>query len=50
MDTQTIDQEYEKLQGEFQEVATTVKGLADKMQAAQKAGDATRRRGSRIWS
>lgn len=40
MDTQTIDQEYEKLQTEFQEVAATVKGLADKLQAAGKAGDA----------
>ena len=40
MDTQTIDQEYAKLQTEFQDVATTVKGLADKMQAAGKAGDA----------
>ena len=40
MDTQTIDQEYAKLQSEFQDVAATVKGLADKMQAAQAAGDA----------
>jgi len=40
MDTQTIDQEYEKLQAEFQDVATTVKGLADKLQAASAAGDA----------
>lgn len=40
MDTQTIDQEYGKLQSEFQEVAATVKGLADKLQAAQAAGDA----------
>jgi len=39
MDTQTIDQEYEKLQTEFQDVAQTVKGLAEKMQAAEKAGD-----------
>ncbi len=39
MDTQTIDQEYGKLQTEFQEVAATVKGLADKLQAAQAAGD-----------
>jgi hypothetical protein len=40
MDTQTIDQEYAKLQQEFQDVAATVKALADKMQAAQKGGDA----------
>lgn len=39
MDTQTIDQAYAQLQTEFQDVATTVKGLAEKMQAAQKAGD-----------
>jgi hypothetical protein len=40
MDTQTIDQEFETLQTEFQDVAKTVQGLAAKMQAAQKAGDA----------
>jgi hypothetical protein len=40
MDTQMIDQEYAKLQAEFQDVATTVKALADKLQAASKAGDA----------
>ena len=40
MDTRTIDQEYEKLQGEFADVAKTVQGLAEKMQAAEKAGDA----------
>ena len=40
MDTQTIDQEYEKLQAEFQDVAKTVKALADKLQTASKAGDA----------
>ena len=39
MDTQTIDQEFEKLQTEFQDVAKTVQGLASKMQAAEKAGD-----------
>jgi hypothetical protein len=39
MDTQTIDQEYEKLQTEFRDVAQTVQGLAEKMQAAEKAGD-----------
>jgi hypothetical protein len=40
MDTQTIDREYEQLQAEFQDVAVTVQGLAEKMQAAAKAGDA----------
>lgn len=40
MDTQTIDQEFEKLQAEFQDVAKTVQGLAAKLQAAEKAGDA----------
>jgi hypothetical protein len=40
MDTQTIDQEYEKLQGEFADVAKTVKTLADKLQAAANGGDA----------
>ena len=39
MDTQTIDQEFEKLQTEFQDVASTVKSLAAKMQAAEAAGD-----------
>lgn len=34
-----IDQEYEKLQTEFQDVAKTVRGLAEKMQAAEKSGD-----------
>lgn len=40
MDADTIDQEYEKLQSEFQDVAKTVQGLAEKMQAAEKTGDA----------
>ena len=40
MDTQTIDQAYAQLQTEFQDVAKTVQALAEKMQAAQKAGDA----------
>jgi hypothetical protein len=40
MDTQTIDQEYEKLQTEFQDVAASVKALATKLQAAADAGDA----------
>jgi len=39
MDTETIDQEYEKLKGEFDDVATTVQALATKMQAAEQAGD-----------
>jgi hypothetical protein len=39
MDPQTIDQEYEKLHGEFADVAKTVQGLAEKMQAAETAGD-----------
>jgi hypothetical protein len=40
MDAQTIDQEFEKLQSEFQEVAGAVGELATKLQAAEKAGDA----------
>ncbi len=40
MDAATIDKEFEQLQAEFQDVATTVQGLATKMQAAEKAGDA----------
>ena len=40
MDTQTIDEEFGKLQTEFQDVATTVKGLAEKLQAAAASGDA----------
>ena len=40
MDAQTIDQEFEKLQNEFQEVAGAVQALATKLQAAQKTGDA----------
>jgi alanyl-tRNA synthetase len=39
MDADTIDEEYEKLQTEFQDVAKTVQSLAEKMQAAEKAGD-----------
>jgi hypothetical protein len=37
---QTIDHEYEKLQTEFQDVASTVKALAEQMRAAETAGDA----------
>jgi hypothetical protein len=40
MDTDTIDQEYGKLEGEFEDVVKTVQALADKLQAAEKAGDA----------
>jgi seryl-tRNA synthetase len=40
MDATTIDQEFEQLQAEFQDVAKTVQALAEKMQAAEKAGDA----------
>jgi hypothetical protein len=40
MDTQTVDEEFAKLQTEFQDVATTVQTLAEKLQAAAKSGDA----------
>jgi hypothetical protein len=40
MDATTIDQEFEQLQAEFQDVAKTVEGLAAKMQTAEQAGDA----------
>jgi hypothetical protein len=39
MDAQLIDEEYQKLQTEFQDVAKTVQALAEKLQAAEKAGD-----------
>jgi hypothetical protein len=39
MDTATIDQEFEKLQSEFDDVAKTVQALAQKLQAAEQAGD-----------
>jgi hypothetical protein len=39
VDTQTIDQAYQQLQVEFQDVAKTVQDLAEKMQAAEKTGD-----------
>ncbi len=39
MDAESIDQEYEKLQTEFQDVAQSVATLAAKLQAAGKAGD-----------
>jgi hypothetical protein len=38
MDAQLIDQEYQKLQTEFQDVAKTVQSLAEKLQAAEEAG------------
>ena len=40
MDTQTIDDEFAKLQAEFADVAKTVETLAGKLQAAASAGDA----------
>jgi len=39
MDTATIDQQYNQLQTEFQDVANTVQEFATKLQAAAKAGD-----------
>ena len=39
MDTTTIDQAYNQLQTEFQDVAQTVQGLAAKLQQAADAGD-----------
>jgi hypothetical protein len=39
MDTTTIDQAYNQLQTEFQDVAQTVQGLAQKLQRAADAGD-----------
>ena len=40
MDTQTVDEEFAKLQTEFQDVAKTVQTLAEKLQAAASSGDA----------
>ena len=40
MDTQTIDQAYQQLQTEFQDVAQSVQALAAKMQTAADGGDA----------
>ena len=40
MDTDTIDQQYNQLQAEFQDVAQSVQGLPQKLQAAEQAGDA----------
>jgi hypothetical protein len=39
MDTATIDQAYSQLQTEFQDVAQTVQGLAQKLQRAADSGD-----------
>jgi hypothetical protein len=39
MDAQLIDEEYQKLQAEFEDVAKTVQALAEKLQAAEQAGD-----------
>lgn len=39
MDATTIDQEFGQLQAEFEDVAKTVQGLAEKMRAGEKAGD-----------
>jgi hypothetical protein len=39
MDTATIDQQYNQLQTEFQDVATTIQQFAAKLQAAAQAGD-----------
>ncbi len=39
MDTETIDQEYNQLQTEFQDVANTVQEFAAKLQAAAQGGD-----------
>ena len=39
MDTAAIDQEYSQLQTEFQDVAKSVEGFAQKLQAAAQGGD-----------
>src|ERR1700761_9177057 len=39
METSQIDQAYGQLQAEFQDVARSVQGLAEKLQAAAQAGD-----------
>ena len=39
MDTETIDQQYNQLQTEFQDVAKSVEGFAQKLQAAAQGGD-----------
>lgn len=40
MDTSTIDQAYQQLQSDFQDVAKSIQTLAQKLQAADQAGDA----------
>lgn len=39
MDTETIDQQYNQLQTEFQDVAKSVEGFAAKLQTAAQGGD-----------
>jgi hypothetical protein len=39
MDTETIDQQYNQLQTEFQDVAKSVEGFAQKLQTAAQGGD-----------
>lgn len=43
MDTATIDQAYQQLQTEFQDVANSIQTLARKLQAAAQAGDTNAR-------
>jgi phosphoglycerate-specific signal transduction histidine kinase len=43
MDTSTIDQAYQQLQTEFQDVANSIQTLAQKLQAAGQAGDTNAR-------
>lgn len=43
MDTTTIDQTYQQLQTEFEDVAKTVQALAEKLQAAEQSGDTNAR-------
>jgi hypothetical protein len=43
MDTSTIDQNYQQLHTEFQNVANSIQTLAQKLQAAAQAGDTTAR-------
>ena len=40
MDTETIDQEYKQLQGEFEDAAKSVQEFAQKLQSAADGGDA----------
>jgi hypothetical protein len=43
MDTDTVDQEYQRLQEEFQDAANSVQALAGKLKAAADAGNADAR-------